>query len=77
LERNTVQKILKAENRKIGKYKEGMTEKRDQREFLWFQTGGALNFITAAPHCGTCPSGQRGALASRKSQVPISAVAVN
>jgi hypothetical protein len=19
---------------------------------LWFQTGGALNFITAAPHCG-------------------------
>jgi hypothetical protein len=30
-----------------------MTEKRNQRELLWFQTGGALNFITAAPHCGT------------------------
>jgi hypothetical protein len=29
-----------------------MTEKRNQRELLWFQTGGALNFITAAPHCG-------------------------
>jgi hypothetical protein len=27
-----------------------MTEKRNQRELLWFQTGGALNFITAAPH---------------------------
>jgi hypothetical protein len=26
-----------------------MTEKRNQRELLWFQTGGALNFITAAP----------------------------
>jgi hypothetical protein len=23
-----------------------MTEKRNQRELLWFQTGGALNFIT-------------------------------
>jgi hypothetical protein len=29
-----------------------VTEKRNQRELLWFQTGGALNFITAAPHCG-------------------------
>jgi hypothetical protein len=29
-----------------------MTGKRNQRELLWFQTGGALNFITAAPHCG-------------------------
>jgi hypothetical protein len=29
-----------------------MTEKRNQRELLWFQTGGALNFITVAPHCG-------------------------
>jgi hypothetical protein len=27
-----------------------MTEKR-ARELLWFQTGGALNFITAAPYC--------------------------
>jgi hypothetical protein len=32
--------------------KANMTEKRNQRELLWFQTGGALNFITAAPHCG-------------------------
>jgi hypothetical protein len=52
LEKNTVQKILKAENGRIGKDKESMTEKRNQRELLWFQTGGALNFITAAPHCG-------------------------
>jgi hypothetical protein len=29
-----------------------MTEKRNHRELLWFQAGGALNFITAAPHCG-------------------------
>jgi hypothetical protein len=29
-----------------------MTEKRNQRELQWFQTGGALNFITAVPHCG-------------------------
>jgi hypothetical protein len=29
-----------------------MTEKRNQRELLWFQAGRALNFITAAPHCG-------------------------
>jgi hypothetical protein len=29
-----------------------MTEKRNQRELLWFQTEGALNFITAVPHCG-------------------------
>jgi hypothetical protein len=29
-----------------------MTEKRNQRELLWFQAGWALNFITAAPHCG-------------------------
>jgi hypothetical protein len=52
LEKNTVQKILKAENGRIGEDKESMTEKRNQRELLWFQTGGALNFITAAPHCG-------------------------
>jgi hypothetical protein len=52
LEKNTVQKILKAENGRIGKDKESVTEKRNQRELLWFQTGGALNFITAAPHCG-------------------------
>jgi hypothetical protein len=50
--KNTVQKILKAENERIGKGKESMTGKRNQRELLWFQTGGALNFITAAPHCG-------------------------
>jgi hypothetical protein len=41
-----------AENGKVGKDKESMTEKRNQRELLWFQTGGALNFITAVPHCG-------------------------
>jgi hypothetical protein len=29
-----------------------MTEKRNQREILWFHTGGALNFITTVPHCG-------------------------
>jgi hypothetical protein len=52
LEKNTVEKILKAEKGRIGKDKESMTEKRNQRELLWFQTGGALNFITAAPHCG-------------------------
>jgi hypothetical protein len=52
LERNTVQKILKADNGRIGKDKESMTEKRNQRELLWFQTGGAFDFITAAPHCG-------------------------
>jgi hypothetical protein len=53
LEKNTVQKILKAENGRIGKDKESMTEKRNQRELLWFHTGGALNFIiTAAPHYG-------------------------
>jgi hypothetical protein len=37
-------------NRK--RYKESMTEKRNQRELLWFKTGGALNFITTVPHCG-------------------------
>jgi hypothetical protein len=37
---------------KIRKDKESKTEKRNQRELLWFQTGGALNFITTAPHCG-------------------------
>jgi hypothetical protein len=52
LEKNTDQKILKAENGRIGKDKESMTEKGNQRELLWFQTRGALNFITAAPHCG-------------------------
>jgi hypothetical protein len=52
LERNTVKKILKAEKRQIGKDKESMREKRNQRELLWFQTEGAFNFITAAPHCG-------------------------
>jgi hypothetical protein len=36
----------------IGKDKESMTEKRNQRELLWFRTGGALNFITAVLHCG-------------------------
>jgi hypothetical protein len=51
LKKNIVQQILKAENGTIGKDKESMTEKRNQRELLWFQTGGALNFITAAPHC--------------------------
>jgi hypothetical protein len=29
-----------------------MTEQRNQKELLWFQTGKAFNFITAAPHCG-------------------------
>jgi hypothetical protein len=29
-----------------------MTEKRNQRELQWFQTGEAINFITVAPHCG-------------------------
>jgi hypothetical protein len=53
LERNTVQKILKAEHERIGKDKESMTKKRNQRELLWFQRGGALNFITAVPHCGS------------------------
>jgi hypothetical protein len=48
LEKQTVQKILKAENGRIRKEKESMTEKRNQKELLWFQTGGALNFITAA-----------------------------
>jgi hypothetical protein len=48
----TVQKFLKAENGGIGQDKESMTEKKNQRELLWFQTGGALNFITTAPHCG-------------------------
>jgi hypothetical protein len=33
-----------------------MTEKRNQRELQWFQTGGALNFITAAPYCGGATS---------------------
>jgi hypothetical protein len=37
---------------KIEKDQESMTEKRNQRELLWFQAGGALNFITAAPNCG-------------------------
>jgi hypothetical protein len=37
--KNTVQKILKAENGRIGKDKESMTEKRNQRELMWFQTG--------------------------------------
>jgi hypothetical protein len=51
LEKKYSSKILKAENGRIGKDKESMTEKRNQRELLWFQTGGALNFITAALHC--------------------------
>jgi hypothetical protein len=55
LEKNTVQKIQKAGNGRIGKNNESMTEKRNQRELLWFQTGGALNFLTAAPHCGVKP----------------------
>jgi hypothetical protein len=54
LDKNTVQKIIKAESGRIRKDKESMTEKRNQRELLLFQTGGALNFITAAPHCGVC-----------------------
>jgi hypothetical protein len=37
---------------------ESMTEKRNQRELLWFQPGGALNFITAAPHCGDVKGGK-------------------
>jgi hypothetical protein len=41
---------------KIGKDKESKTEKRNQRELLWLQTGGVLNFITAAPHCGDIAS---------------------
>jgi hypothetical protein len=45
-------KVLKAEDGKIEKDHEIMTEKRNQRELLWFQAGGALNFRTAAPHCG-------------------------
>jgi hypothetical protein len=52
LDKNTVQKIIKAESGRRRKDKESMTEKRNQRELLWFQTGGTLNFITAAPHCG-------------------------
>jgi hypothetical protein len=55
LERNTVQKILQAKNGRIEKDKES-TEKRNQRELLWFQTGGAFNFITAVPHCGERPT---------------------
>jgi hypothetical protein len=47
--KNTVQKILKAEHGRIGRDKKSMTEKRNQKELLWFQTGGALNFITATP----------------------------
>jgi hypothetical protein len=31
---------------KIRKEKESVTEKRNQRQLLWFQKGGALNFIT-------------------------------
>jgi hypothetical protein len=54
LEKNTVEKILKAENGRLEKDKESMAEKRNRRELLWFQTGGALNFITAVPHCGVC-----------------------
>jgi hypothetical protein len=54
---------------KIGKDKESMTEKRNQRELLWFQTGGALNFITAAPHCGfvmicPCPNIHKAAMSA-------------
>jgi hypothetical protein len=44
--------FIKAGNGKFGSDKERMTEKRNQRELVWIQTGGALNFITAAPHCG-------------------------
>jgi hypothetical protein len=40
--------------RKKKNRKRCMTEKRNQRELLWFQTEGAFNFITAAPHCGDC-----------------------
>jgi hypothetical protein len=38
------------------KEEEEEEEKRKQRELPWFQTGGALNFITAAPHCGDVSS---------------------
>ncbi|MCI0500508.1 MAG: hypothetical protein L0Y61_02020, partial [Epsilonproteobacteria bacterium] len=31
---------------------QSMTEKKNQIKLLWFQAGGALNFITAVPHCG-------------------------
>jgi hypothetical protein len=50
-------KVLKAEDGKIEKDQESMTEKRNQRELLWFQAGGALNFITAVPHCGKLING--------------------
>jgi hypothetical protein len=52
MEKKLSWKVLKAEDGKIEKDQESMTEKRSQRELLWFQAGGALNFITAAPHCG-------------------------
>jgi hypothetical protein len=37
---------------KLEKDKESLTGERNQVKLLWFQTGGALNFKTAAPHCG-------------------------
>jgi hypothetical protein len=46
LERNTVQKILKAENRRIGKDKESKTEKRNQRELL-----GRCGYEIKGPSC--------------------------
>jgi hypothetical protein len=52
LEINKIQKILKAEDGKIGKDKDSMTEKRNQRKLPWFQKGGPLMSSTAAPQCG-------------------------
>jgi hypothetical protein len=52
LEKYIHEQILKAEIRKIGKDKESMTEKKNQVKLPWFKTGGAFNFMTAAPHCG-------------------------
>jgi hypothetical protein len=46
---NAVLKILKAENGKIEKEKERLTEKRNQVKLLWFQTAEVLYFIAAAP----------------------------
>jgi hypothetical protein len=47
-------KVPKGRKWKRGKRRRehDMKEKRNQMELLWFQTGRALNFITAAPHCG-------------------------
>jgi hypothetical protein len=52
LERNTVQNILKAEKGRIGKRRREHDRKEEPNTAMWFQTGGALTFMTAAPHCG-------------------------